>query len=168
MPSALIVGCGGEKDHGWSGQGYTVTTLDIEPRSEPDIVASMVDMGEIGQFDAVYCCHALEHLYPHEVTLALREFYRVLTPGGKAVILVPDLEGVEANEEPLTVSYGKISGLHMFYGDSGQIEQFPYMAHHCGFVSKTLRRSLEMAGFSAIIERCNDYNLLGIGVKDAK
>lgn len=164
MPSVLIAGSGGEI-HGWDAQGYAVTTLDIDPDTKPDIVASMTDLGEIGEFDAIYCCHALEHLYPHEVGKALAEFYRVLKPNGAAIIMVPDLEGVPATEEALQTSYGSISGLHLYYGQASVLEKQPYMAHHCGFVADTLKRVMEMAGFETKTSRCADYNLLGIGVK---
>lgn len=121
-------------------------------------------MGAIGPFDAVYCSHALEHLYPHEVPEALSEFYRVLKPAGVLVILVPDLEGVAATDDPLPEMM-ELTGLHLYYGDARFIPTNPYMAHHSGFVSSTLRKVLEAAGFEVRINRMNHYNLMGMGVK---
>jgi ubiquinone/menaquinone biosynthesis C-methylase UbiE len=123
----------------------------------------MTDLGDIGPFDAVACNNALEHLYPHEGAKALREFYRVLKPGGHVVIQVPDLEGVAATED-LIPEIG-MSRLHLYYGDPALLEHFPYMAHHCGFVEDTLRRVLEMAGFSVITQRLSCHQLMGIGTK---
>lgn len=123
----------------------------------------MTDLGSIGPFDAVVCNNALEHLYPHEVNKALQEFYRILRPGGHVVILVPDLEGISPAED-LVDGIG-MSGLHLFYGDAALIEEFPYMAHHCGFVQETLTRVLEMAGFKTQVQRVSCHQLLGIGVK---
>ena len=166
--SVLIAGSGAGRMKEWAAAGYAETYLDIEPRTQPDIVASMTDMGDIGPFDLVFCSHALEHLYPHEVNLALREFCRVLRPGGIAVILVPDLEDVKPTNERLPdYSLGtEMTGLHLFYGDHREIQEFPHMAHHCGFVSSTLRYALEEAGFRAVAtERQSSYNLVGIGVK---
>jgi SAM-dependent methyltransferase len=130
-------------------------------------LGSMTNMGDIGPYDAVFCCHALEHLYPHEVTWAINEFYRVLKPGGKVVILVPDLEDVKPTEEALYRSdCGPISGLHLYYGDPTQIHEFPYMAHHCGFVAETLQKAIGLAPFELIeTKRLPNYNLLGVGVK---
>lgn len=166
--SVLIAGSGAGKMKEWAEAGYATTYLDIEPKTNPDVIASMTDMGEIGPYSVVFCSHALEHLYPHEVYPALCEFKRVLKPGGVAIILVPDLEGVKpTNEVLLDYHLGPtVTGLHLFYGDHRQIPEFPHMAHHCGFVSETLRYALESAGFAAVTtERQTSYNLVGIGVK---
>jgi predicted SAM-dependent methyltransferase len=166
--SVLIAGSGPGKMKEWATAGYQETYLDIEPRTNPDVVASMTDMGDIGPFDIVFCSHALEHLYPHEVNRALCEFRRVLRDGGVAIILVPDLEGVAPTDDVLPNYHlnTQVTGLHLFYGDHTQIEEFPHMAHHCGFVASTMRHALELAGFRGIAtERQSSYNLVGIGVK---
>lgn len=137
--------------------------LDIDPRTNPDIVGSMTDLGDIGPFDAVACNNALEHLYPHEVDKALREFHRVLKPGGHVVIQVPDLEDVRPTED-LIPEIG-MSGLHLYYGDPELLEEFPYMAHHCGFVEDTLRRVMEREGFVVQTKRLPCHQLMGIGTK---
>lgn len=139
------------------------TRLDIDPSCKPDICAGMTDMGEIGPFDAVYCSHALEHLYPHDVPVALAEFKRVLAPGGVVVVFVPDLEGVPADE---TVMYespcGPITGLDMYYGKISYLADAPFMAHHTGFVRQTLESALQAAGFSDVkVIRATGFNLMG-------
>ncbi|MFT4824035.1 MAG: SAM-dependent methyltransferase [Halioglobus sp.] len=40
-----------------------------------------------GHFDAIYCSHVLEHVLDDRK--AIREFFRVLKPGGWAILLVP-------------------------------------------------------------------------------
>ena len=160
----LSVGSGGEPLPDWEARGYTVVRLDIEPATNPDIVASMTDMGPIGPFDAVLCSHSLEHLYPHEVPIALSEFHRVLKPGGCVVVLVPDLEGVSATDDLLPDGNG-LSGLHLYYGAAGLLAEFPYMAHHCGFVADTLGRVMTEVGFTTQTSRLSQYNLMGFGVK---
>lgn len=148
---------------------YEIVTLDISPAVKPDIVASMTDMGEIGQYDVVWCSHALEHIYPHEVNTALSEFLRVLVPGGHAVIMVPDLEGLKADESPLYIDpTGPVTGLDLMYGHRVAIKDNPFMAHHTGFVSVTLTAALFKAGFDkAESSRQPLFNLLGIGIKNA-
>ncbi len=162
----LHVGCG--TDPAWPCfEHCQETRLDINPEVEPDLIASMTDLGQIGEYDHILCSHALEHLYPHEVKKALSEFLRVLKPGGTAIILVPDLEGVEPTDKELGVSAaGPIAGFDLFYGLRSRLETNPYMAHHCGFVRDTLEDELRTAGFvrpSAVRQRF--YNLLGVGFK---
>jgi ubiquinone/menaquinone biosynthesis C-methylase UbiE len=75
----------------------------------------MTDLGEIGEFDTIYCSHALEHLTAAGALKALREFYRVLKPGGKVMIFVPDTEGVSPTDEVLFISpSGPITGMTYF------------------------------------------------------
>lgn len=160
--TVLIAGCGGEGQQ-WKDQGWDVVRLDIDERTRPDVVGDMRSLGDIGPYDAIACNNALEHLYPHEVNIALREFFRVLKPGGHAIIQVPDLQGVEATEE-IIPEIG-MSGLHLYYGDPALIEEFPYMAHHSGFVQSSLHRVMEMAGFTVTTKRLPCHQLMGIGTK---
>lgn len=163
--SVLIAGSGPDDAKYWQDLGYTAVRLDIDERTKPDVIGSMTNLGEIGQFDIVYCCHALEHLYPHEVNIALTEFKRVLNPGGKAIIVVPDLEDVRPDNTILNrEDKAPITGLHLFYGDHALIPEFPFMAHHCGFIAETLKYALEQAGFKAQTLRQPNYNLVGIGI----
>lgn len=160
------MGCGGDPLPEWF-PDYEEVRLDIDPKCKPHIVADMTDMGEIGGFDVVYSCHALEHLYPHQVPRAVAEFRRVLTDGGRAIIVVPDLEGVSPTDEVLFEVYGTggITGLDLMYGYGPVLESMPYMAHHTGFVSETLRAMLA-AYFRAVeVKRVKPYNLLAIAVK---
>lgn len=161
----LHVGCGGDSLPPWLG-GEEVR-LDIDPACAPDIVASMIDMGDIGEFEAVYCSHALEHLCPHDLPTALSEFLRVLRPGGVAIVVVPDLEDVRPTDEILYVSpAGPVAGLDMIYGLRTHLKAMPHMAHHNGFVKRTLGDALARAGFKDVrAQRLEGFNLMGTGVK---
>lgn len=164
--SLLHVGCGGDSLPEWL-QGFNEIRLDIDARVNPDIVASMIDLGDIGKFDAVLCVHALEHLHQHEVSTALSEFMRVLKPGGHAIVFVPDLEDVRPTEDVLyTSSAGEISGLDLIYGFRSAIKEFPYMAHKTGFTGTTLKQAIAAAGFrSSTVKRLDNYNMMGVGIK---
>lgn len=167
----LHAGCGSEtlgKFHPAFGDVEEVR-LDIDPRVKPDIVGSLTDMGSVpdASMDGAYCSHCLEHLYPHDVVPALREFVRVLKPGGHVLFFVPDLEDARPTPDVLFVSpSGPISGLDLFYGYHRAIPDAPHMAHHCGFTQATLRSALESAGFGRVeVVRLPDYNLMGLAIK---
>lgn len=162
MRTVLIAGAGSEGQQ-WADQDWFPVRLDIDPRTNPDIVGDMRSLGSIGPFDAVSCNNALEHLYPHEVPRALAEFLRVLRPGGTLIVQVPDLQDVRPTDE--VIPEIGMCGLHLFYGDPERIEDAPYMAHHCGFVESTLRDAMERAGFKVQMKRLPCHQLMGIGVK---
>jgi SAM-dependent methyltransferase len=158
--SVLHVGCGRTKLQEWRfpQAEWREIRLDIDPAVEPDVIASLTDMSAVASasVDAVYCCHNLEHLYAHEVPLALAEFIRVLRPGGQAVIEVPDLEAIaqlvaaDRLEEVVTeTSTGPITALDMIYGHRWHIaDGNRFMAHHTGFTVRTLGEALSKAGFT--------------------
>jgi ubiquinone/menaquinone biosynthesis C-methylase UbiE len=109
-------------------------------------------------FDAVFSSHNIEHIFPHEVPLALAEFYRVLKPNGIVVITCPDLqvvcEAVAQDKllEPLYQSpAGPISPIDILYGHRGYIEQGNhFMAHKCGFTYRALGEAFLSSGFKEI------------------
>lgn len=166
MGQALHVGSGGQSLPDWL-SGFDEVRLDIDPGCQPHIVASMLDMGDIGQFERVYSAHALEHVYPHEVQTALTEFRRVLKPGGAAFIFVPDLEDIRPTEEVVYLSAaGPITGLDMYYGLRSMIEERPYMAHHNAFTKATLEAEMNRAGFASVaVTRLPNWELFGVGVR---
>lgn len=165
--SLLHVGCGGDPIPEWAEGKFDEVRFDISPEHNPHIVGSMVDMGNIGPFNAIHCSHALEHLSPHEVPIALNEFYRVLNPDGFAVVFVPDLEDVKATEDVLfTAPGGPITGLDLMYGLRKVLPYMPHMAHKTGFVSDTLEQAFRQAGFTRVtIKRLENFNLMGIAAK---
>jgi len=146
----LHVGFGGHPLPDWA-EGATETTLDIDPTYDPDYVASMVDMGEIGEYDIVYSAHCLEHVYAYEVKKALREMHRVLVDGGTNMVIVPALDNVAPTTETIYECHcGPVNGLDIMYGMASLIEENPYMAHKTGFTMDSLKDEFKEAGFKNI------------------
>jgi SAM-dependent methyltransferase len=131
--------------------------LDIDPSVEPDIVASITDMAvvESESMDGLWSSHNLEHLYPHEVPLALSEFHRVLKKGGILLMTLPDLQSVaqliaqDKLEEAAYVSpSGPIAPIDILYGfRPSMAEGNLYMAHRTGFTARSLTNHLAKVGF---------------------
>jgi predicted SAM-dependent methyltransferase len=164
MPCFLHVGCGPKKKDRTT-QGFNVgewseIRLDIDPRVQPDVVGSMTDMSALssGSVDAVFSSHNIEHLYPHEVPLALAEFLRVLSDDGFTVITCPDLQSVCAlvAQDKLTDSAyispaGPISPIDILYGHRPAMSRGNlFMSHRCGFTRKVLQDTLQAAGFKTV------------------
>ena len=134
--------------------------LDIDPGVAPDIVATITDMAEIdsGSVDAVWSAHILEHLFAHEVPLALAEFRRVLRPNGFALVTVPDLQRAaelvaqDGLDLPAYISpAGPIAPLDMLFGHGAAIAAGNhFMAHRTGFTARTLEAALQRAGFGIV------------------
>jgi predicted SAM-dependent methyltransferase len=134
MKTFLHVGCGpkrldtttqlAHRPKGFEAVDWNELRLDINPQVQPDVVGSMTDMSAVNtaSVDAIFSSHNIEHLYPHEVNIALAEFKRVLAPDGFVVITCPDLQSVCAlvAEDKLTeAAYispaGPISPMDMLY-----------------------------------------------------
>ena len=123
-------------------------SLDIDESVKPDIVDKLPDLSRVksGSFDAVYSAHNIEHLYPHEVPVALKAMRRVLRSDGFVILTCPDLQMVGERlaagdiEKPLyTSSSGPVSPLDMLYGFRPAMKDGNlYMAHHTGFTLKSL------------------------------
>ena len=87
MKSFLNVGCGpvdSPKIRGFDNDDWKEIRLDIDEGVNPDIVGTLTDMKlvETSSVDAVHSAYNIDHIYPHEVPIALAEFYRVLKEDG--------------------------------------------------------------------------------------
>ncbi|MBU3632004.1 methyltransferase domain-containing protein [Polynucleobacter sp. AP-Feld-500C-C5] len=163
MKKFLHVGCGPQTKSGlkgFSSDDWQEIRFDIDQNANPDILGTLVDMTAVSSdsYDAIFSSHNIEHVFPHEVPLALAEFYRVLKPDGFVVITCPDLQAVceavveDKLLEPLYESpAGPISPIDILYGHRGYIERGNhYMAHKCGFTYSALGGAFLSSGFKEI------------------
>lgn len=164
MSTFLHVGCGPKRKdqttRAFNNPDWNELRLDIDPSVQPDIIGTMTDMSALADasVDAIFSSHNIEHLYPHEVPLALAEFKRVLKADGFVVITCPDLQSVCALvaqdkllEPAYTAPAGPIAPLDILYGHRPPMARGNlYMAHRCGFTQKVLTATLRAAGFSAV------------------
>ena len=162
--------------------GWRELRLDIDPNVEPDIVASLTDMRDVpdASVDAVWSSHNLEHLFAHEVPLALREFRRVLKADGFLLVTLPDLQAVakvvaEGGADTILMRTRvngaegpPITALDVLYGHGWWIERGrTYMAHKTGFTRDSLGKRLAEAGFGTIaIKGGPAFDLWALAVKE--
>ena len=181
MKTFLHVGCGPKDKSQIKGfnDNWKEIRLDIDKNVNPDIVGTLTDMKLVktGSVDAVYSSHNIEYIFPHEVPIALKEFYRVLKDDGIVVITCPDLQAVcelvakDKLLEPFYESHaGQISPIDVLYGHRTLIAQGnEYMAHKGGFTYSALNASFFEVGFKARyggrFQEKGQYNLFLVAFK---
>ena len=180
MKTFLHVGCGPKRKERTTScfADWNELRFDIDESVQPDLVGTMTDMSSVSSesVDAVFSSHNIEHLYPHEVPVALSEFLRVLKPDGFAVITCPDLQAVCAlvaedklTEPAYTSPAGPIAPLDILYGHRPPMAKGNlYMAHRCGFTEKVLVGTLRSSGFATVASRRRthpNYDLYAVASK---
>ena len=133
----LHLGCG--KNHF---DGY----INIDQRAtsatdfECDIVCLPFDDEMV---ECIEMYHVIEHMPRHDVPRALKDWWRVMRPGGKLIIECPNFD--EAVREYLDGNERRIDNI---FG----LQRFPGDTHVFGYNFKCLKKSLEEAGFRDIVE----------------
>ena len=164
---------------GFNDGQWTELRYDIDPGVQPDIIGSMTDMSAVSSesVDAIFSSHNIEHLYPHEVSITLAEFLRVLKPEGFVVLTCPDLQSVaklivedKLDEAAYQSPAGPIAPLDILYGHRAAMARGNlYMAHRCGFTGKTLIQAFLNANFKRAIATHREspcFDLWIIATKD--
>lgn len=134
--------------------------LDIEERPEVDFIGNAADLEQFEDesIDAIYASHVLEHFHHslnNELIETLQEWYRILRPGGKLYISVPDLQVLcwlylNPNLTPLERHYL----MRIIFGAHSN----EYDVHKVGFDFDILAMYLAEVGF----EECDRVSEFGL------
>ena len=158
----LHVGCGQKYKQStpFANTNWREIRFDIDPSVCPDHIGSMINMSSVknASVDAIFSSHNIEHLYPHEVPLALSEFKRVLKPDGFMLITCPDIQTackLVAENKLLEPAYkspaGPVSPIDIIYGLRDSVKNGAlYMSHRCGFTMTSLLNTLKNQVFTAV------------------
>jgi predicted SAM-dependent methyltransferase len=146
----LHIGCANTKIAGY-------INIDIRSTSATDIVtpAWNLHMYDDGVVSSIYCRHVFEHLDPNEAVMTLKEWHRVLVPGGAVNLIVPDLlfhcrQLLERAHIPKELNHAMAG----FYGWRDERKGGnAHDAHKWGYTEQTLTSLVAEFGFSHISRR---------------
>jgi predicted SAM-dependent methyltransferase len=139
--SGMKLHIGGEEiKEGW-------TILNIFAKKGVDLVGDISDLSQFAQdsCDAVYASHVLEHVSQQRVLETLHGIHRILKPGGKFYVSVPDLDILcHLFINPVASPEVKFHTMRIIFG--GQID--PHDFHFFGWNQTFLFDFLRKTGFS--------------------
>lgn len=159
--------------------GWQEIRVDLDPNSNPDVVASLTDLGghiADNSADVVFCSHAIEHIADHLIATVFSETIRILKPTGFAVFLCPDLAQLirEFDPEDLEKTIysspaGPISALDIIYGHRASVSAGQeHMLHRTGFTEKSLADRLMEAGFHEVfIQQGRSCDMIAVAALEA-
>ena len=142
-PVAYNLGCGNKHWTGW---------INVDLGDDADLKSDLRTLPiKSDSADAVAAIHVLEHFYHWEVPDVLKEWKRILKPGGKLILELPSMDKVMgyiaqciAKKEDME----RFMTLHAMYGDP--MHKDPAMCHKWGWFMRELYAVLDEAGFRDI------------------
>jgi len=132
-------------------------TLDIAAGPDVDYVGDCKSLPQFSNdsIETLYASHVLEHVPYRETVRVLKEWLRVLIPGGMAMIAVPDLETLSRLYlHPESGLQDRVKLMRMMFG--GQMDEHDF--HFVGFNGELLGIWLREAGF-VDTKRVADFGL---------
>lgn len=143
--------------------GYVNVDVAAERRGrQPDVVCDIRDLSAFpdNHADEVMAIHVIEHFYRWEVVDLIKEWLRVLKPGGQLVLECPNLlsacEALLANPEQ-AAQPGQAGSRTMwcFYGDPSW--QDPLMCHRWLYTPQSLAQVMHEAGLRELAQKVPQF-----------
>ena len=142
----LHLGAGTDRRPGW-------INVDANPATRPDVVslAQSLPMFPDRSVDVIEACHLFEHFTYDQALQALREWHRVLKPGGQLFLEMPNfascIEILGKHKDPAGFDLGMIG----IFGWPPKIRtDGHYQTHKWGWTSESLGAELRKAGFGRV------------------
>lgn len=136
-PFRLNIGAGKKRFQGW-------VSLDIDGNADINSDVRKIDLPD-ACLDEAMAIHVLEHIHRWEAPDALREWYRLLKPGGKLILELPDFAKCCKN---VVRGLPENMGRQGIFGDRSL--KNPLMMHAWGWTPEEVDEELRLAGFIKI------------------
>ncbi len=156
----LNLGCGDKILEGY-------VNVDVAPAragKRPDVICDIHDLSVFpsNYADEIMAVHVVEHFWRWEIVGILKEWLRVLKPGGKMILECPNL--ISAAQEFLKNPDAFASGgpesqrsMWVFYGDPRWKD--PLMVHRWGYTPRSLAHIMSQAGLSELAQEPAQFKL---------
>ena len=156
----LNLGCGDKILPGY----VNVDVVEARAGMKPDVVCDLHDLAPFSDAsaDEILSVHVVEHFWRWEVRDVMREWARVLKPGGRMIIECPNLLSACRTflENPEQFSREDQDGqrtMWVFYGDPKWKD--PLMVHRWGYTPESLKALLAEAGLAQVRQEPAQFKL---------
>jgi SAM-dependent methyltransferase len=150
-PLRLNLGCGDKILPGY----VNVDVVESRAGMKPDVICDLHDLVPFADAsaDEILSVHVVEHFWRWEIGDVLKEWMRVLKPGGRMIVECPNLLSACRTflEDPQRYARDDESGqrtMWVFYGDPKWKD--PLMIHRWGYTPDSLKALLTEAGLSEV------------------
>ncbi|WP_395059343.1 methyltransferase domain-containing protein [Polaromonas sp.] len=162
-PKAMVrlnLGCGDKILPGY----VNVDVVEARAGKSPDVICDLHELScfENDHADEIMAIHVVEHFWRWEIEAILREWLRVLKPGGSMVLECPNLLSAcqALLAEPELRSRQDKAGqtsMWVFYGDPGWKD--PLMIHRWGYTPHSLAQLMQSVGMVNVRQEAAVYKL---------
>lgn len=156
----LNLGCGDKILAGY----VNVDVVEARAGMRPDVVCDLHDLAPFADAsaDEILSVHVVEHFWRWEIAAVLREWVRVLKPGGRMIVECPNLLSACRTflDNPAESAHEDERGqrtMWVFYGDPKWKD--PLMIHRWGYTPESLRELLAEAGLEDVRQEPAQFKL---------
>jgi SAM-dependent methyltransferase len=155
----LNLGCGDKILPGY----VNVDVAASRAGKSPDVLCDLHKLEfDTASADEILAVHVVEHFWRWEVVGVLKEWVRVLKPGGKMIVECPNLISAceQFLKDPGTYASQGIAGqrtMWVFYGDPSWKD--PLMVHRWGYTPLSLVEVMSEAGLGTLRQEPAQFKL---------
>lgn len=159
-PMKLNLGCGDKILPGY----VNVDVVEARAGMKPDVVCDLTRLTPFADAtaDEILSVHVVEHFWRWEVRDVLREWVRVLKPGGRMILECPNIRSACETflQDPAQYSREDQAGqrtMWVFYGDPQWKD--PLMIHRWGYTPESLKALLSEVGLADVRQEPAQFKL---------